>query len=151
MGERLSLDEERAAVLQAHLAWRDGDFARFMSFIAEDIIYIVNVDGMAVPYAMSALGKTDVADRLGLLLDTFDVTTFDIEHLVHEADSTRTRVHGVYRHKKTGEILDVKLRFRGWVANGLLTRIEETLDAKYIEAFERLVFHLQTAGAARGR
>lgn len=148
----MSLEEERAAVYDAHLAWRDGDFTRFMSLIADDIVYIVNVDGMAVPYAMSALGKTDVADRLRLLLDTFDVTTFDVEHLVHEAQSTRTRVHGVYRHKSTGEVLDVKLRFRGWVKDGLLVRIEETLDARYIEAFERLVFHLQTAAQriARG-
>lgn len=141
----MSLAEERAAVLDAHTAWAAGDFARFMSFIDEDILHFVNVDGMSVPYAMSAVGKTDVAQRLQLLLDTFDVTTFVVEHLVHEPESTRTRVHGVYHHKKTGEDLDIHLRFRVWVRDGLITRIEETLDARYIEAFERFVFHMTNA------
>lgn len=141
----MSLADARAPVLNAHLAWEAGDFDLFMSYIAEDIIYIVNVDGIQVPYAMSAVGKSDVAQRLQLLLYTFDVATFDVQHIAHEAESTRTRVHGVYRHKKTGEVLDIHLRFRGWVTNGLLTRIEETLDARYIEAFERFVFHMQVA------
>lgn len=146
----MSLPAERAAVLEAHLAWEAGNFPRFMSLIAEDILYIVNVDGMSVPYAMSAVGKTDVAQRLQLLLDTFDVTTFAVEHLVHEPESTRTRVHGVYRHKKTGETLDIRVRFRCWVQHGLLVRVEETHDARYIEAFERMVFHLQQAAAGAG-
>ncbi len=137
--------EERAVFHEAHLAWAAGDVARLLSLMTEDILHLVNVDGMAVPYAMSAVGKNDVADRLELLLATFEVMTFDIEHVVHEAESSRSLVHGVYRHRKTGEILDIKLRFRGWMRDGLLARIEETLDARYIEAFERMVFHLQTA------
>jgi ketosteroid isomerase-like protein len=143
----MSIDVQRAAVLEAHRAWEAGDFDRFMSFIAEDILYLVNVDGQSVPYAMSAVGKTDVADRLQLLLDTFDVTTFAVETVVHEACSTRTRVHGVYRHKKTGEVLDIRVRFRCWVEEGLLVRIEETHDARYVEAFERFVFHMQIAAS----
>lgn len=144
----MTLASERAVVLEAHRAWEAGDFDRFMSFIADDILYLVNVDGMSVPYAMSAVGKVDVSQRLQLLLDTFDVTTFAVEHVVHEAESTRTRVHGVYRHKKTGEILDIRVRFRCWVADGLLHRIEETHDARYIEAFERFVHHMAVAAGA---
>ena len=98
----MSLAEQRSAVLRAHHAWQAGDFDGFLSQLAEEIIYIVNVDGMQVPYAMSAVGKTDVQDRLQLLLDTFVVTTFDIESLVHEADHSRSVVHGIYRHKRRG-------------------------------------------------
>ena len=136
---------DRLAFLQAHHAWAVGDFDGFMQMFADDIMYIVNVDGLQVPYALSSVGKQDLHDRLQLLLDTFYVTTFALEKLVHEADHSCSVVHGVYRHKKTGEVLDITMRFRGWVVNGLLTRMEEIHDARYVEAFERFVFFMESA------
>ena len=44
-----------------------------------------------------------------------------------------------------GQVLDVTLRFRGWVENGVLTRMEEIHDARYIEAFERFVLFMESA------
>lgn len=146
----MSLEQKRAVFERAHRAWATGDFAGFLNCLDDDILYLVNVDGIQVPYAMSAVGKADVQDRFKLLLDTFDVTTFDPELIVHEADYSRSLVHGVYRHKKTGEILDIKVRFRGWVEGGLLKRIEEIHDARYIEAYERFVFHMMQAMEERG-
>ena len=103
-----------------------------MKLLHDDIIYLVNVDGQQVPYAMSAVGKTDVQDRLQLLLDTFVVTKFAAEWIVHEDGSSRSLVHGVYLHKRTGEILDVKVRFRAWIVDGLITRMEEMHDARFV-------------------
>ncbi len=116
----------------------------------------MNVDGQSVPYASSAVGKADVRQRLQLLLDTFVVNAFVVEALVHEIDHSRTIVLGHYRHKKTGERLDSKVRFHGWVENGLITRLEEYHDATYVEAFERFVTYFQvaaseTAGNSRAR
>jgi ketosteroid isomerase-like protein len=142
--------DDRSAFVRAHEAWAAGDFEGFLSLLDDDIIYLVNVDGMQVPYAMSAVGKTDVQDRLQLLLDTFVVTKFEPEKIVDEADHSLSVVHGVYRHKKTGEILDIKLRFRGWIANGVITRLEEIHDARFIEAYERFVFHMQNAAGGLG-
>lgn len=147
----MSLPDQGAVFSRAHLAWEAGDFERFMSYIADDIVYLVNVDGMQVPYAMSAVGKADVQDRLQLLLDTFEVKKFKIERLVSEVDYSRSLVHAVYRHKKTGEVLDVKVRFQGWVKDGLLTRLEEIHDARFIEAFERFVYHMQKAAEEGAR
>ena len=141
----MDFSEERAAFVVAHEKWATGDFDGFLDLLHDDIIYIVNVDGMQVPYAMSGLGKADVEDRLQLVLETFIVTKFDVENIVHEDEYSRSLVHGVYRHKKTGEILDFKLRFRAWIENGLITRMEEILDAPFIEAYERFVFHMQRA------
>jgi ketosteroid isomerase-like protein len=142
--------DDRSVFVRAHEAWAAGDFEGFLSLLDDDIIYIVNVDGMQVPYAMSAVGKTDVQDRLQLLLDTFVVTKFAPEKMVDEAEHSLSVVHGVYRHKKTGEILDIKLRFRAWIANGLITRLEEIHDARFIEAYERFVFHMQNAAEGSG-
>lgn len=143
----MSLADERRAFHQAHLLWGDGDFDGFMALIADDIVYTVNVDG--VPYAASAVGKDEVRQRMRLLLDTFVVNAFVVEYLVHEPAYSRSSVLGYYKHKKTGERLDIKLRFHGWVKDGLLVRLEEYHDAVYIEAFERFVKHLQAAAEAK--
>jgi ketosteroid isomerase-like protein len=147
----MSLEEERAVFRLAHRLWNDGDLDGFMACLADDIVYTVNVNG--VPYAASATGKDEVRGRLQLLLDTFVVNAFVVEHLVHEKDSSRSTVLGYYKHRKTGERLDIRPRFRGWVKDGLVTRIEEHHDAVYIEAFERFVRYLeqtaQEAGSGR--
>jgi len=51
------------------------------------------------------------------------------------------------RHRATGERLCVRLRLRYWVEDGLIVRAEEHLDAQYIEAFQRFVFHMENAAA----
>ncbi len=143
----MSVAEERSVFLRAHHAWGDGDMDTFLTYLAEDILYTVNVDGLSVPYASSAVGKEDVRQRLQLLLDTFVVNAFVVETLVHETDHSRTIVLGYYKHKRTGERLDIKVRFHGWVENGLIKRLEEYHDAAYVEAFERFVRYLEAAAA----
>ena len=128
-----------------HLAWAAGDFTDFMSLLAEDIVYTVNVDGYEVPYASSAVGKEDVRCRLRLLLDTFIVAAFHMQALRHEAEFSRSVVLGRYVHRQTGEILEVRVRFRAWVKDNLITRMEEIHDAAYVVAFQRFVQHLQEA------
>lgn len=145
----MSLEDERAIVREAHLRWGEGDLDGFMGCLADDIVYFVNVDG--VDYAASANGRAEVRQRLQLLLDTFNVDAFVIDTLVHEKDATRSTVLGYYKHKRTGERLDVKLRFRSEVKNGLITRIDEILDSAYVEAFERFVRYLEEAAAHQSR
>ncbi len=137
--------EDNEAFHQAHLAWERGDIDGFMAHLHDEIVYLVNVDGIQVPYAMSALGKHDAYERLSFLIHTFVVEQFSLEKLVHETDHSWSVVHGIYRHRKTGEVLETKLRFKGWMSAGKITRLEETLDANYIQAFERFVFYQQQA------
>ncbi len=59
------------------------------------------------------VGKEQVRQRMLLLLDTFIVNAFVMEYLVHEPTYSRSSVLGYYKHKKTGERLDIKLRFHG--------------------------------------
>jgi ketosteroid isomerase-like protein len=146
----MSLEDERAVFLLAHHRWNAGDLDGFMECIAPDIVYTVNVDGTDVPYAASANGKDEVRRRLQLLLDTFVVNAFVVESMVHEKEESRSRVLGYYRHKKTGERLDIKVGFRGRVKDGLLTRIDEQHDAAYIEAFERFVRYIEQTAIEAG-
>ena len=48
------------------------------------------------------------------------------------------------------EILDAMIRFNAWVEDGKIKRVEEFVDARYLEAYERFVAHMQSAAAADG-
>jgi ketosteroid isomerase-like protein len=93
-----------------------------MGFLHDDIVYLVNVDDLQVPYAMSALGKNDADERLSFLIHTFVVERFSLEKLVHEADHSWSVVHGIYRHRVTGEVLETKLRFKARLTDAKITR-----------------------------
>ena len=136
---------ERAAFEQAHVRWAASDLEGFLAFLTEDILYTVNVDGLAVPYASSALGKEDLRQRLQLLLDTFTVDKFEADRIIAEPDHYRSVVEARYTHKTTAEVLSVRIRFRVWFRSGLIYRMDEHHDAAYVEAFQRFVFHMQNA------
>lgn len=139
---------ERAHFVNAHIRWSKGDLEGFLDLFTDDLLHTVNVDGLAVPYAASALGKEDLRQRLQLLLHTFTVDKFESESFHDEGDHCRSVVVGHYCHRTTGELLHVKIRFRVWFRDGLIAHMSEHHDAPYVEAFERLVFHLQNS--ARG-
>jgi ketosteroid isomerase-like protein len=141
----MSLATEFAAFEQAHICWAASDLEGFLAHITDDILYTVNVDGLAVPYASSALGKEDLRQRLQLLLDTFTVDVFRPERIVVEPDHYRSVVEARYSHKKTGEVLAVRIRFRVRFRDGLIYLMDEHHDAAYVEAFQRFVFHMQNA------
>jgi ketosteroid isomerase-like protein len=137
------LDKERAAVRLALERWAAGDIEGTLAQFSEDVLYLINVDGIAVPFASSTLGKEDLRQRLQLILDTFQKERLERESIVHEADHTRVVVLAQYKHKGTGERLCARMRLRYWVENGLIVRVEERRDARYVEAFQRFVRHIE--------
>lgn len=141
----MTLADERKIVETAHRRWGDGDLQGFLACCTDDIVHNVNVDGEQVPYAASATGKEAVRQRLQLLLDTLDVQAFVIESQIHTAECTKTRVLGFYKHKVTGERLDIFPHFHAYVRDGLIYRLDEIHDAPYVEAFQRFVNYLETA------
>jgi|LNFM01.1.fsa_nt_gb hypothetical protein len=128
---------------KAHLLWRKGDFEGFMALYHDDILWVVNIDGIDVPYASSAVGKEDLRWRLQHMMDTFDIEGFDLESIQHGPEYCRSVVHLVYIHKTTREPLDVKIRFTGWEKDGVLVRFDERSDAAYVEAYNRFVHFLE--------
>ncbi len=141
----MSLDIERAAFHLVHERWAAGDLDGVMQLFDEDVLHLINVDGFAVPYAASSYGKEDLRLRLQLVIDAFYVDTFEIESYAHEREFSRSVVTTQKTHKKTGERLCERLHFRYWFKSGLIVRVEERHDAPYMEAFQRLVRHMENA------
>ncbi len=140
-----SLFQDRAPVERALECWAAGDLEGALAQFSEDILYLVNVDGLAVPFVASTLGKEDLRQRLELIKRIFHEERFEVASIVHEADHTRALVIVENRHRATGERLCVRLRLRYCVDGGRIVRAEEHLDAQYVEAFQRFVFHMENA------
>lgn len=146
----MSQEDEIAVFRRAVRCWSDEDFAGAVALLDDDIIHTVNVDALEIPWASSAEGKPNVTGRLKLIADTFVVNAFIIENLTYERGEIRATVLGYHVHRKTHERLDVKVRFRVRVRDGLIVRIDETLDAAYIEAFQRFVTYLEQTAQEAG-
>ena len=123
--------------------WTDGDFDAVVALLDDDICHTVNVDALGIPWMMTTKGKTEMAGRLALIRETFVINAFVLEALIHETRSLRATVYALHTHKKTGERLDVRLRFRVFIKSGRIARLEETVDGAYFEAFERFVRYLE--------
>jgi ketosteroid isomerase-like protein len=136
---------DRAAVHKALERWAAGDLEGALAQFSEDIVYLINVDGLAVPFVSSSLGKEDLRQRLQLVIDMFEQEKFEPESIVHEADHSRALVVVENKHRATGERLCLRMRLRYWTENGLIVRAEEHLDAQYVETFQRFVFHIENA------
>lgn len=146
----MSQDNDGAVFRLAIRHWSDGNLDGVLALLADDVVHTVNVDALQIPWVSSAAGKPDVSARLKLIIETFVVDAFVIESLVHEKDELRATVLGYHKHRKTGERLDIKLRFRVRVRDGLIVRLDEFLDAAYIEAFERFVRYIEQAAQEAG-
>ncbi len=141
----MSLAVNRIAAHKAVECWAAGDLEGALAQFSDDILYLINVDGLAVPFVASSLGKEDLRQRLQHIKAIFHEERFEPISFVYEADCTRVLVDIVNRHRATGERLCVRLRLRYWAENGLIVRAEEHLDAQYVEAFQRFVFHMENA------
>ncbi|MEQ1695313.1 MAG: nuclear transport factor 2 family protein [Hyphomicrobiaceae bacterium] len=128
---------------QAHNDWITGDLVGFLAKFSEDIVWIVNMDGVGVPYVSSAVGKEDLRWRLQHLMETFDIAQFSIDVIEHGPDVCRSVISIVYVHRSTGEPLDVKLRFTGRQRDGIIVSMEESSDAAYVVAYNRFVEFLE--------
>jgi len=147
----MSLESERTPVLRALACWAAGDLEGTLAQFSEDVLYLINVDGIAVPYASSSLGKEDLRHRLELVLDLFHKERFECENFLHAPDHTRVVVFAEYKHKNLGERLIARIRLRYWVKNGLIVRVEENRDAQYIEAFQRFIVQIEHDARASER
>lgn len=139
----MPIETERAAFHLVHERWAAGDLDAVMQLFHDDVLHLINVDGVAVPYAASSYGKEDLRLRLQLVIDAFFIDKFEIESYAHMPEFSRSVVVTHKTHKKTGERLCERLHFRYWFKGGLIMRVEERHDAAYIEAFQRLVVHAE--------
>lgn len=142
-------EEQREVVRTAFKKWGESDLEGFLSLLANDVVYTVNVSA-EIPYSGNTVGVEEMRARLAILLDTFVINAFVIDTLIDDGEALRPIALAYFKHKKTGERLDIKIRFRIDVEDGLITRIDEFHDAAYVEAFEKFVKYLEQTAIEQG-
>ncbi len=55
----------------AATVWSNQQIERTLSFMSEDVVHTLNVDGELVPFAASVKGKAAMREKLIMMLDTF--------------------------------------------------------------------------------
>ncbi len=146
----MTQEEDAAVFRQAVRYWNDDNIAGVLSLMADEIVHTVNVDALGIPYVSRAEGKPAVTARLNLIAATFVIDAFVVENVFFDDDEIRANVLGYHTHRKTRERLDVKLRFRIQVRDGLIVRLEEFIDGPYFEAFEKFVKYLEQTAMEQG-
>lgn len=138
--EKLTEEEiTRRVFLDCLAAWTSRDLEGALGFMSDDVVHILNVDGMLVPCAASVEGKPALRKKLQLLFDTFTFDALVNDGLRVERCTVTAHFKFIYTHTASGERLIGCYRFITQQRDGLIFRMEEYHDAAYIEAFFRLV------------
>jgi len=140
IADPLSQEAETRRVFQGAVsAWANRDLDLAMSFMSDEVVHILNVDGEVAPFAASTNGKAALRTKLQLLLDTFDFGALVTDHLKIDGAVARAGIKIIYIHIGSGERLNVRFRFIVEQHHGLIVRMDEFHDAAYLESFVRLV------------
>ena len=121
------------------VAWVDRDLEGTLACLSDDIDHTVNVDGDLAPYARSVQGKSEMREKLALMLDTFEFGAYVTDHVTFSGNRVRANMKIVFIHKETGIRLVTRFRLIMEQRDGRVCRIDELHDASYFEAFARMV------------
>jgi len=128
-----------SVLIDCMYAWTHRDIEAALSFMTEDVVHVLNIDGTIAPYFASVEGKSALREKLQLLLDTFDFCAVTNDSVRGDDSKAAASFKFNYRHVATRERLTGRFRFVIYLRDGMICRIEEIHDAAYVEAFVRLI------------
>jgi hypothetical protein len=73
-------------------AWADRDLELTLSFVSDDIVHDLNIDGNLVPIGASTEGKVALREKLQMFLDTFEFGALVTETIKIEGSIARIRL-----------------------------------------------------------
>lgn len=120
-------------------AWAKGDIEKALTFIGENCIYELHVSGDALPFGGVTAGRENIAAVLRQIRRDFEYVLFRPFKLTPDGDIVRFQVEFMYRHMKSGEVIDGRFRMVMKVEDGSIVRADEYHDRAKVEAFFRLV------------
>lgn len=125
-----------------------GDLESFLDHLSDNVVYSLHLDETLLPFAGEVQGKGVFRDRLLAMRSVFEYVRWDPGPIrLIDSERAATFVDFIYRHRKSGEILDGVYRLVWEVDADLkVSRIEEYHDAERIHAFARLMNARDTEG-----
>lgn len=120
-------------------AWAEGDIDKAIGYVAEDCVYELHISGEALAHGGETAGREKIAAVLRQIRQDFEYILYRPFKLTADGDTVRFQVEFMYRHRKSGEVLNGRFRMVMQVKHGLLVRADEYHDRAKVEAFMRLV------------
>ncbi|WP_072396589.1 nuclear transport factor 2 family protein [Hyphomicrobium sp. CS1GBMeth3] len=107
--------------------------------VAPDVVYTLNVSPDALPLGGETVGWDAVNEILLGIRKIFDYLVYKPRILSVDGNVVRARIELVLRHRPSGEVFTGQMRSVFTVRDGLVTRVDEYVDAPMVETFMRLV------------
>jgi ketosteroid isomerase-like protein len=118
--------------------WGVQDVELTSALFADDIVYKLHWTTDNFPFGREWRGAEACRQALFSTLAEFDYLSYVSTIVSAQRDVVRAQVQFVYRHRRTGGVLEGTRRFVFKVRNGMIVRIEGYHDARLIDAFMRL-------------
>jgi ketosteroid isomerase-like protein len=127
-----------------YVARRRNDLAGMMALCHPSISFTFNVDPDKIGSGTTYIGVAASLEHLARVAAVWEQIHHDVTSLNEEGDTVRANVTFSMRYRETAQILEGTKRQIWTVRHGVVTRLDETLDRDYIQAFM-----LMTSTAAR--
>jgi ketosteroid isomerase-like protein len=118
--------------------WASGDIEGSMSFLADNCVYTLFIDGELLPVGGETVGRDNIEAGLRALRKQFEYLLYRPMDVNADGGKVRCQVEFMYRHRASDEILSGRFRLVMQVEDGQIVRAEEYHDRARVEAFLRL-------------
>jgi ketosteroid isomerase-like protein len=120
------------------LFWASGDIDSALALIAEHSVYALYISGELLPFAGETAGRHNIAGALRQMRADYEYLLYRPLALTEKGDEVRYQVEFMYRHRRSGEVLNGRFRMVMRIEDGLIVRTDEYHDRAKVEAFLRL-------------
>jgi hypothetical protein len=119
-------------------AWLDEDLPALMDWVADDIVFAVNVPPGAKSHVGKGVGKRDFEAGLRRLLGAWEVVDYTPQWTRQFGLWHRVHVAYCYRERRTRLTIEGTMRHRWRVVGDAVVQLEVHLDSPRMDAFRRL-------------
>lgn len=119
-------------------AWVLRDRDGMLAYYADDAFIAQYVSKEALPFAGVSIGKGLFSERLDMIFNDWDFEHIKLSRLTIVDDAVRCHVDFKFRYKRTGDLMEGRMRHVFHIVDGRIASLDEYHDASMVEAFMRL-------------
>jgi ketosteroid isomerase-like protein len=118
-----------------YVARGNKDLAGMMALCHPAISFTFNVDPDKIGSGTTYIGVPASLEHLARVAAAWEQLDHEVVSLHEDGDEVRANIKFSMRYRATGQVLEGKKRQVWTVRDGVVTRLDETLDRDYIQAF----------------
>jgi ketosteroid isomerase-like protein len=128
----------REIVAETLRRWATQDVESAFEFVADDVVYVLNIDDDLAPFAGVRHGREAMMEAFYQMIEHYDYLKWDQVIVGAEGDVVRVQTQFRLHHRRTGTDLEGSMRTVITMRDGLMVRCEEFLDRGMVESFMKL-------------